>query len=105
MVSHLQLGASTFVSTQTNGEAMNPLPQPANAVATLIRPNRCEKCKYSSARPQNDNLECRRFPPTAAHIAERQKNGQLGFITYTGFPIVKPDAGCGEWAPALALQH
>jgi hypothetical protein len=76
-----------------------PMPIPAAAgPSTLIRPNRCEKCKWASAVPQDRNLQCRRYPPQAAHIVNQR--GMLQVVTY--FPIVKPDEGCGEYQPLVA---
>jgi len=78
-----------------------PKPDLPKIPAPLIRAEQCQKCKFSSALPQQKTLECRRYPPHPEHIAQQGPNGQIGFITYTGYPQVKPDHWCGCFKPHI----
>lgn len=72
-----------------------------STVPTLIRPNRCEKCHWSSALPGQQMLECRRYPPATNHVLNRPGAGPpVQPISY--FPIVRNDQFCGEFKAGLA---
>lgn len=71
----------------------------------LIRPNRCEKCKHASALPKQTNFECRRYPPVPAHVPTQGSGGRVSWMTYSGFPQVKPDGWCGEHEVYIDEAH
>lgn len=66
--------------------------------AALIRPERCEKCKWASALRKQENFECRRNPPVPAHVPRQMRDGSVQFMTYSGYPQVRPDQWCGEFS-------
>ena len=75
------------------------LPGLPHMKAKLIRPDRCEKCKFRGDNQGGpEQYECRQGPPTATSIMVPGRNGQPQFITHTTFPIVKGDNWCGKWA-------
>lgn len=63
---------------------------------TLLRAERCEKCKWHTAVAGAPHFECRRNPPTA-HLL----NTPRGMQTMCVFPIVMPEHYCGEFKMAL----
>lgn len=72
--------------------------QELRAPPGLVRAESCQQCKFAVLAPGNvKQRQCRRNPPTAAHIMIRA--GQ--FMTYTGFPVVQPDNWCGEFRPKI----
>lgn len=64
--------------------------------STLLRPERCEKCKWHAAVANQPHLECRRNPPTPSVIPTNR-----GLQTICTFAIVQPDAWCGEFKVQL----
>jgi hypothetical protein len=67
----------------------------------VVRVETCVKCKFAVAVAGDfRSKECRRWPPTAVHIPQMNRLGQLaGSATLTGFPRPSNDAWCGEWRP------
>lgn len=64
----------------------------------LIGEKRCESCKHSAPPmdPQakaNGLLDCRRYPPQVVIPGPGQ--------VLSTFPVVGPDASCGEWLVKL----
>jgi hypothetical protein len=66
----------------------------------LIRPERCEKCRFSSAIAQTTDLECRRNPPhTSTFVIGTTRDGRINLQTVGAFPRMVPTAWCGEFKP------
>ncbi len=63
---------------------------------TLLRPERCEKCKWHAAVSGQPHLECRRNPPIP-HLL----NTPRGMQTMCVFPIVSGEHWCGEYARSI----
>jgi hypothetical protein len=57
---------------------------------SVAKPQACEFCEF--AYRGREGLECRRFPPT------RPPSGPPAKLWK--FPVVWPDAWCGEWKPS-----
>ena len=68
----------------------------------VIRPERCEKCKFRGDQVQKPNqFECRESPPVPHSFMVPGPNGSSGFITHTTYPIVQADNWCGKFAPRI----
>ena len=80
---------------------LKPLPGLPHLKAKLIRPDRCEKCKFSATMQGRQELECHEGPPTATTFMVPGRNGQAGYVTHTGFPIVNGDCWCGRFGPKV----
>lgn len=75
--------------------------------ANFIRPDRCEKCKFSMIDPANVGLfECR-FNPPAAHAFPMQDrtNNSIAFQEYASFPKVRAESWCGQYRPTIQLSN
>lgn len=77
---------------------MTAIPLQTMQAGPLIRPNRCERCRYASPLKGQTNFECRRHPPVPAHVPRQMRDGSVQFMTYSGYPQVKPDGWCGDFA-------
>lgn len=81
----------------------NPVP-PNMKVEAVIRPDRCEKCKFSSLSPNNPNLlDCHRHPPQVFvfPIESPENPGRVSMQHYTTVPQVHPANHCGEFRPRI----
>jgi hypothetical protein len=72
-------------------------------VNAVIRPDRCERCKFAS--PSEGNaplLDCHRFPPQIQAFPVRDtKTGNMAFQELTFQPKVHPANHCGEHKPRI----
>lgn len=73
----------------------------AKATKTLIRPDRCEKCKFATARPGEDRFECHRNPPMVTAFLGPTPSGHPQVLNSTAFPIVQSDQWCAEFVPRV----
>ena len=86
-------------------EPLQPFQMPAPpAAARLVRPNRCENCKYASPSQQGQGLlDCHFGPPNVNGVfmgmGKDPVSGQAGpqMMAHTAFPIVRPDDFCAQW--------
>lgn len=70
---------------------------PVSAVK-LIRPNRCENCRWAERQgPTPPIYECHKNPPIAAIIATNK-----GPQTLSAFPLVRPEQWCGAFETKIA---
>lgn len=78
-----------------------PIPQLKAGV--ILRPDRCEKCKFHELYPANrDHLECRRHPPQRSAFAVPGPNGNGFAIQETAaYPKVQKFGWCGEFKPRI----
>lgn len=67
--------------------------------ARMIRPERCEKCKFKGDQIEPGKFECRESPPVANSFMMQQGPGRSGFIVHTAYPIVQVDNWCGKFKP------
>lgn len=87
-------------------EPLQPFQMPtAPGAARLVRPQRCENCKYASPSQQGDGLlDCHFGPPSVNGIfmgmGKNPMTGQTGpqILNNTSFPILRPDDFCAQWA-------
>lgn len=77
-----------------------PLPGlPQHTKPTVIRAERCEKCKFSAPGQSKQHVECRRYPPALAQFPVDVRTGQ--FLERAVWPKVAPTEFCGEWKPKV----
>lgn len=67
----------------------------------LLRPERCDKCKFKSAIPNSPNFECRRMPATVHLLPVAQTGNRTGWQAMSTWPTVQPDQWCGEYKTHL----
>lgn len=79
--------------------------RPALAISTLIRAERCEKCRYSSALPNETVFECRQQPPSASVHPLQRSATAIDWQTFSTYPRVKPDQWCGQFKPHVDGVH
>lgn len=72
------------------------------AAHVLIRPERCETCKFAVMLKKGEALECRRMPPVPTAFMVPGRNGGVEFPMYTAFPRVSGDNWCGEFRPKVS---
>lgn len=80
--------------------------QPDMQVGAVIRPDRCEKCKFASASPGNPAvLDCHRMPPTvfAFPVQHPEQPDRVAFQHYTCVPQVHPANHCGEFRSRIDM--
>lgn len=73
----------------------------------LVRPERCERCRYAA--PPLDSsplLECRFNPPAPTTLVVGQlADGQPAIMTFTNWPRVNSDQWCGHWHIKFELNQ
>jgi hypothetical protein len=75
---------------------------PSRGVSTVIRPDRCEKCKFAMPVPKaSDLLECRANPPQVMFLPAKLPTGQMVPQDFTVFPKVQKLQWCGAFRPPL----
>lgn len=74
------------------------LPGLPQVTGKLIRPNRCENCRWSErTNPTHPVFECHKNPPTASILPSNK-----GPQTLSAFPIVRPEQWCGAFEPKIS---
>jgi hypothetical protein len=67
----------------------------------LIRPNRCEACKFfEKQHPAHQHGECHKNPPMASIIPTNK-----GPQTLSAFPLVQPTQWCGAFETKIAAVN
>ena len=76
------------------------LPGLPKSTGQVIRPNRCENCKYAEkSNPTHPVYECHKGPPTAT-IVPTNKGPQ----TLSTFPMVQATQWCGAFEKKIAMK-
>ena len=69
----------------------------------MTRLRRCETCRHSDTEGETA-LTCRRAPPSLTFVLVPMQTVMqqgMGINGFSGWPEVKPEQWCGEWASRL----
>lgn len=66
-------------------------------MATLIRPDRCERCRHVMFDIEGGQYACRRNPPVPSAAIAVTPQGPQQIALYANFPPVLKDWWCGEF--------
>lgn len=72
--------------------------------STLIRPDRCEMCKFASPLRNDERYECHRNPPAVTAFLGPGPDGGVQVLNSTAFPLVQPSQWCSEFKMKISLQ-
>lgn len=63
----------------------------------IVRPNRCEKCKFAEKEGgMSKNYTCHFGPPTLSFVTSNKSP-----IPLTAFPVVQPDQWCNQFGKRI----